>query len=108
MLQAQGHAQERRHPDVLTSTRENFLEVGSSKTTVRRTDTESETIIGDWKEVAGMMMPFSVDSGQKRPATPEDHDREDRGEPGDRRRPVQDARGQEIVTRGGAGACMST
>jgi outer membrane lipoprotein-sorting protein len=45
---------------------ENFLEVKvESKTTVRGTETESETILGDWKEVAGMMMPFSVDSGQK-------------------------------------------
>jgi outer membrane lipoprotein-sorting protein len=45
---------------------ENFLEVKvEAKTTVRGTETEGDTIIGDWKEVAGMMMPFSIDSGQK-------------------------------------------
>lgn len=45
---------------------ENFLEVRvDAKTTVRGTETESDTILGDWKEVAGMMMPFSMDAGQK-------------------------------------------
>jgi len=45
---------------------ENYLEVKvESKTTVRGTETEGDTIIGDWKEVAGMMMPFSMDAGQK-------------------------------------------
>jgi outer membrane lipoprotein-sorting protein len=48
---------------------ENFLEVKvEAKTTVRGTETEGDTIIGDWKEVAGMMMPFSIDSGQGAPA----------------------------------------
>ncbi len=45
---------------------ENFLEVKvEGKTTIRGTDTESDTIVGDWKEVSGMMMPFSIDAGQK-------------------------------------------
>jgi len=45
---------------------ENFLEVKvESKTAVRGTDVEGDTIIGDWKEVSGMMMPFSIDAGQK-------------------------------------------
>jgi outer membrane lipoprotein-sorting protein len=45
---------------------ENYLEVKvEAKTTVRGTETEGDTIIGDWKEVGGMMMPFSIDSGQK-------------------------------------------
>ncbi|MEI6669283.1 MAG: outer membrane lipoprotein-sorting protein [Acidobacteriota bacterium] len=45
---------------------ENFLEVKvESRTSVRGTDVEGETIISDWKDVAGMMMPFSIDAGQK-------------------------------------------
>jgi outer membrane lipoprotein-sorting protein len=45
---------------------ENFLEVKiEGKTTVRGTETEGDTIVGDWKEVEGMMMPFAVDAGQK-------------------------------------------
>ena len=43
-----------------------YLEVKVvSRTTVRGTETESETIVGDWREVAGVMMPFSRDMGQK-------------------------------------------
>ncbi len=45
---------------------ENYLEVKvESKTSVRGTDVEGDTIIGAWKDVSGMMMPFSIDSGQK-------------------------------------------
>lgn len=45
---------------------ENFLEVKMvGKTTVRGTETENETIVGDWKEVGGMMMSHSIDAGQK-------------------------------------------
>jgi outer membrane lipoprotein-sorting protein len=45
---------------------ENFLEVKvDSRTTIRGTETEGDTIIGDWKDVGGMMMPHSIDSGQK-------------------------------------------
>ncbi len=45
---------------------ENFLDVKiDGKTTVRGTETESDSILGDWKDVSGMMIPFSIDSGQK-------------------------------------------
>ena len=45
---------------------ENYLEVKvEARTTVRGTETEGDSILGDWKEVAGMMMPFSMDAGQK-------------------------------------------
>lgn len=45
---------------------ETFLEVKvEAKTTVRGAETESDTIIGDWKPVEGMMMAFSMDAGQK-------------------------------------------
>ncbi len=45
---------------------ENFLDVRiDGKTTVRGTETESDSILGDWKDVSGMMIPFSIDSGQK-------------------------------------------
>jgi outer membrane lipoprotein-sorting protein len=45
---------------------ENYLEVKvESRTTVRGTETESDTIISAWKEVGGLMMPFSIDAGQK-------------------------------------------
>ena len=45
---------------------ENYLEVKvEARTTVRGTETEGDSILGDWKEVAGMMMPFSLDAGQK-------------------------------------------
>jgi outer membrane lipoprotein-sorting protein len=45
---------------------ENFLDVKvEGKTMVRGTETETDTIFGDWKEVAGMMMAFSIDAGQK-------------------------------------------
>lgn len=44
---------------------ERYLEVKQeSKTNVRGTDVESDTIVGDWKEVDGLMFPFSIDSGQ--------------------------------------------
>lgn len=44
---------------------EHYLEVKQeSKTNVRGTDVESDTIVGDWKEVDGLMFPFSIDSGQ--------------------------------------------
>jgi outer membrane lipoprotein-sorting protein len=44
---------------------EKFLEVKQeSKTKVRDTDVENDTIIGDWKDVDGLMFPFSIDSGQ--------------------------------------------
>jgi outer membrane lipoprotein-sorting protein len=35
-----------------------------SKTTVRGTDQLSDTIVGDYKDVGGMMMAHSIDSGQ--------------------------------------------
>lgn len=45
---------------------ENYLEVKVvGKTTIRGTETESETLLGDWKEVGGMMMAHSIDVGQK-------------------------------------------
>lgn len=44
---------------------EKFLEVKQeSKTKVRDADVENDTIIGDWKDVDGLMFPFSIDSGQ--------------------------------------------
>ena len=44
---------------------EHYLEVKQqSKTNVRGSDVESDTIVGDWKEVDGLMFPFSIDSGQ--------------------------------------------
>ena len=36
-----------------------------SKRTVRGTEVETETIVGDWKEVAGILYPHSIDAGQK-------------------------------------------
>ena len=45
---------------------EHFLQVKEeSKRTIRGTEIEGETILGDFKEVDGMMFPHSVDSGQK-------------------------------------------
>ncbi len=45
---------------------DSFLEVkDESKVTVRGTENESETILGDYKAVDGIMFPFSIDAGQK-------------------------------------------
>lgn len=45
---------------------EHFLQVKEeSKRTIRGSEVEGETILGDYKEVGGMMFPHSVDSGQK-------------------------------------------
>jgi outer membrane lipoprotein-sorting protein len=45
---------------------DSYLEVRvEEKSTVRGTDVESETTIGDYKEVGGLMFPFAVESGQK-------------------------------------------
>ena len=43
-----------------------FLEVRTeSKTTVRGTDVESESSIGDYKEIGGLMLPYAMEQGQK-------------------------------------------
>jgi outer membrane lipoprotein-sorting protein len=43
-----------------------YLEVRSeSKTKIRGTDVESESTIGDYKEVGGLMFPHALESGQK-------------------------------------------
>jgi outer membrane lipoprotein-sorting protein len=45
---------------------ENFLEIkDESKRMIRGTEMETETIAGDYKEVAGIMFPHSMDSGAK-------------------------------------------
>ena len=45
---------------------ETGLEVKSeAKRTIRGTEVESETLFGDYKEVQGMMMPFTMESGAK-------------------------------------------
>jgi len=45
---------------------DSFLEIKvESKRTVRDTEREAESTLGDYKEVEGMMMPFSVESGMK-------------------------------------------
>ena len=45
---------------------EHFLEIKEeSKRTTRGTEVEGDTIYGDYKEVAGMMFPHSIDGGQK-------------------------------------------
>lgn len=45
---------------------DSFLEVKTEgKRMVRGTETETDTNIGDYKEVNGLMLPFSVDSGAK-------------------------------------------
>jgi hypothetical protein len=35
-----------------------------ARTTLRGTEVEGDTLIGDWRDVSGMMMRFSIDSGQ--------------------------------------------
>jgi outer membrane lipoprotein-sorting protein len=43
-----------------------FLEVRTeSKSTIRGTDVESESTIGDYKDVGGLMFPHAVEQGQK-------------------------------------------
>jgi outer membrane lipoprotein-sorting protein len=45
---------------------EHFLPIKEeAKRTIRGTETESDTIIGDYKEVEGIMYPHSIDAGQK-------------------------------------------
>lgn len=45
---------------------EHFLEIKEeSKRTIRGTETDGDTIYGDYKEVGGMMFPHSIDGGQK-------------------------------------------
>jgi outer membrane lipoprotein-sorting protein len=45
---------------------EHFLQLkDESKRTVRGAEMETETILGDYKEVDGMMFPHSIDGGQK-------------------------------------------
>lgn len=45
---------------------EHFLQIKEeSKRTIRGAEVETETILGDFKEVDGMMFPHSIDSGQK-------------------------------------------
>ena len=36
-----------------------------TRRTLRGTEVEAETIVGDWKDVGGMLFPHSIDSGQK-------------------------------------------
>jgi outer membrane lipoprotein-sorting protein len=45
---------------------EEFLEIkNESKRTVRGAERESETILGDYKEVEGLTIPFSIENGRK-------------------------------------------
>lgn len=45
---------------------EHYLQIkDESKRTIRGTEVETETILGDYKEVDGMMFPHSIDGGQK-------------------------------------------
>ncbi len=45
---------------------EHFLQIKEeAKRTIRGTEIDSETIVGDYKDVGGMMFPHSIDSGQK-------------------------------------------
>jgi outer membrane lipoprotein-sorting protein len=45
---------------------EHFLEIKEeSKRTIRGSEMEMETIVGDYKEVDGLMLPHSVDAGAK-------------------------------------------
>lgn len=45
---------------------EHFLQIkDEAKRSIRGTEVETETIVGDYKEVGGMMFPHSIDSGQK-------------------------------------------
>jgi hypothetical protein len=44
---------------------ESFLDIKvESRTMVRGTEQLGETLVGDWKEVGGLLMPYSIDSGQ--------------------------------------------
>jgi outer membrane lipoprotein-sorting protein len=43
-----------------------YLEIRTEgKTTIRGTEIEGESTIGDYKEVSGLLVPFAVESGQK-------------------------------------------
>lgn len=45
---------------------EHFLQLkDEARRTIRGTEIDTETILGDYKEVGGMMFPHSIDSGQK-------------------------------------------
>jgi hypothetical protein len=45
---------------------EAFLQVkDESKRTIRGTEVDADTILGDYKEVGGIMFPHSIDSGPK-------------------------------------------
>ena len=45
---------------------EHFLQIkDEAKRSIRGTEVDTETILGDYKEVGGMMFPHSIDSGQK-------------------------------------------
>lgn len=58
----------RKDGDVLTYyyDTETFLGVKQeAKRTIRGSEVESETIVGGWKEVAGVMYPHSIDGGAK-------------------------------------------
>jgi len=44
---------------------ESYLDVKvESRTVIRGTEQLSDTLLGDWKEVGGILMPHSIDSGQ--------------------------------------------
>ena len=44
---------------------ESYLDVKvESRTVIRGTEQSSDTLLGDWKEVGGILMPHSIDSGQ--------------------------------------------
>jgi len=52
--------------DVVYIDADSFLEVKQeSKRTIRGNEVEGDTNIGDYKEVDGVVMPFSIDSGRK-------------------------------------------
>jgi len=45
---------------------EHFLQIKEeAKRTMRGTEVDTETIVGDYKRVGGMMFPHSIDAGQK-------------------------------------------
>lgn len=45
---------------------EHFLQIrDESRRTIRGTEIDTETILGDYKEVEGLMFPHAIDSGQK-------------------------------------------
>jgi outer membrane lipoprotein-sorting protein len=45
---------------------EHFLQIkDEARRTIRGSEVDTETILGDYKEVGGMMFPHSIDSGQK-------------------------------------------